>query len=102
MTEKEINELKERVNRITGLMNQIKAEMDSNIVSVSISTLSSGSSIHIQGKYDPRLDIWDYDFFREMFSDYQESEFSEINTELHTSIDGVRVFTLADKDVNND
>ena len=101
MTEKEINELKERVNRITGLVNQIKAEMDSNIISVSVSNLGRASDIHISQEFDLEFDRWDSSLYKKAFSNYREVEFDEASNELATFIDGVKVFMLADKDGNN-
>ena len=98
MFEKEINELGERVNRIIGLMNQIKAEMDGNILSVSVSNLSRDSDIHISGEYNPKNHGWDYDFFKSMFPDYKKAGWDEVNNKLFITIDGVDIFTLEDKE----
>ena len=102
MSKKEINELKERVNRITELMNQIKAEMDGNFIRVSVSTFSSGSEIHIAEGFDSEFDRWDSSLYRKAFPDFRKVEHDEVNTKLATFIDDVEVFILVDKKADND
>jgi len=95
------NELVQKIERITLLANQIKAELDDNFIGVDID-FRSHPEIFMARYFDTVTCKSTTDYFKEAFPDYEVKDLGHnFHKKLSVYREGVEIFILEKKEENN-